>query len=288
MKGNNAREFVKFQNIRGISVASAGIPETFPDHWHSAAEFILATKNYCKILIDDEEIVLMKGDVFLSWPRQHHSIVEIPKNGAVLVQFASGLIENNLDLISLSTYIFKYHKLELAKDPEITTYVTEKIRFIKNLYENKEFFSESKCKIAICEMVLKIGEFVLKENAEELISDFESDPIQKRMHEALAFIDEHATENITQNDVADAIGLSPFYFSRLFKKHAGKSFPNYLAEVRIRIATGLLADGSMSITEVAFQAGFQSITAFNKVFRTVVGCTPREYRKLNIHSKHEV
>lgn len=288
MISNVSKEFVKFQIIRGISFASDKVPRSFHNHWHSAAEFMLILKDDCKVSVEYEEYTLNKGDVFLIWPRQHHSIISNPDNGIMLVQFASGLVENNLDLTSSARFLYKCHRLEPDKEPEMNSYVAERLRLIGYLYENKEYFSESKCKIAICEILLRLGEFVIDNNRENIRELNDMDPSTKRIMEALSFIDEHATENITQNDVADQVGLSPYYFSRLFKKHAGKNFPAYLSEVRVKIAMAMLTDGSMSITEVAFQSGFQSITAFNKIFRNVLGCSPRQYRKDNIHRNRDI
>lgn len=288
MISNVSKEFVKFQIIRGISFTSDKVPRSFHNHWHSAAEFMYITRDDCKVTVEDEEYTLNKGDVFLVWPRQHHSIISNPDNGIMLVQFASGLVENNLDLTSSARFLYECHRLELKKEPEITSYVSERLRLIGSLYENKEYFSESKSKLAVCEILLKLGEFVIDKNQENILEINDMDPSTRRIMEALSYIDEHAVENITQNDVADQVGLSPYYFSRLFKKHAGKNFPAYLSEVRVKIAMAMLTDGSMSITEVAFQSGFQSITAFNKVFRSIMGCTPREYRKLNIHQKRDI
>ena len=81
--------------------------------------------------------------------------------------------------------------------------------------------------------------------------------------------------------VAEHVGLSPFYFSKLFNEYMGISFPDYLSGIRVQNAINLLLNDSLSITECAFMAGFQSTTRFNKLFREVTGTTPREYRKLH-------
>ena len=98
-----------------------------------------------------------------------------------------------------------------------------------------------------------------------------------RMRQACAYIEAHYTENLHQADVAHATGLSPWYFSRMFRQYVSSSFPEYLA--RVHAARRLLANNSLTITECAYQAGFQSTTAFNKAFAEWTGCTPREYRR---------
>ena len=58
-----------------------------------------------------------------------------------------------------------------------------------------------------------------------------------------------------------------------------QSFPEYLARARVREAQRLLSGTDRPVTECAYQAGFQSITVFNKTFLEIAGATPREYRK---------
>ena len=77
------------------------------------------------------------------------------------------------------------------------------------------------------------------------------------------------------------MGLSTFYFSKLFNEYMGTSFPEYLSGIRVQNVINLLLNENLSITECAFMAGFQSTTRFNKAFREVTGSTPREYRKMH-------
>lgn len=89
---------------------------------------------------------------------------------------------------------------------------------------------------------------------------------------------------------ADAIGLdelaaeaclSPFYFSRLFQKATGLSPHRYVAERRVQEAKRKLADGRLSLVEIALEMGFGSQGNFNRIFRKHTGQTPGEYRKQN-------
>ncbi|MBQ8137510.1 MAG: helix-turn-helix transcriptional regulator, partial [Clostridia bacterium] len=96
---------------------------------------------------------------------------------------------------------------------------------------------------------------------------------------ACAYIDAHHTDNLRQADVAAAVGVSPWYFSRLFRQYVLISFPEYLCRVRVHTARHLLTSSSLTITECAYQAGFQSTTVFNKAFLALTGTSPREYRR---------
>jgi len=84
------------------------------------------------------------------------------------------------------------------------------------------------------------------------------------------------------NDAACAAGFSEYYFSRLFKNVMDRGFSDFLNEVRLKKAEILLADPDITITEAAHRSGFNSISTFNRVFRSVKGCSPGRFRSLQV------
>ena len=78
-------------------------------------------------------------------------------------------------------------------------------------------------------------------------------------------------------------GYSKYHFSRLFSEYTKETFCDYLNLRRIKAAEELLLNDSLSVTEIAMQSGFSSIATFNRLFRSLKGCSPSEYRKLNTH-----
>jgi AraC-like DNA-binding protein/ligand-binding sensor protein len=105
-------------------------------------------------------------------------------------------------------------------------------------------------------------------------SDSEAPLIQK----ARNFIREHQQEDLHVGAVAKQLNMSVFYFCKVFKKATGLTFTEYLAQVRVTKAKNLLQNPHARITEVAFEAGFQSITHFNRSFKKFEGKSPKQYR----------
>lgn len=136
-----------------------------------------------------------------------------------------------------------------------------------------------KLKILLLQLLLKIMQKAIEEESK---GDSERLPayIQDKIRSACAYISDHRNEDLTLADAAASAELSEFYFSRLFKQTLGVSFSDYLAEQRISLALKLLANPTLTISEVAFGSGFQSISNFNRVFRIKVGTTPKEYRSM--------
>ena len=100
-------------------------------------------------------------------------------------------------------------------------------------------------------------------------------PTVRRVEE---YLEEHPHEDVSIQDMAKLLNVSVFYFCKVFKKATGKTFTQYLAEVRVAKAKNLLLNPHARISEVAFEAGFQSITHFNRLFRKVAGQSPTSYR----------
>lgn len=86
---------------------------------------------------------------------------------------------------------------------------------------------------------------------------------------------------IKTSDIGNAVGLHSDYANSIFKKAFGVTLSEYITEERISHAQRKLAASDMSITEIAFDCGFNSVTRFNAAFKKINNCTPREFRKRN-------
>ena len=83
----------------------------------------------------------------------------------------------------------------------------------------------------------------------------------------------------TQAEAAALVNLSPPAFSRLFKRHVGKTYERYANDWRLASACRLLLETPDDITGIAYAAGFNNLSNFNRRFKAAKGMTPREYRR---------
>jgi AraC family transcriptional regulator len=100
----------------------------------------------------------------------------------------------------------------------------------------------------------------------------------RRLRRVLEFINQHLEQSISVQDLAHVASLSPFHFSRAFKKATGLSPHRFVSERRLERAKTLLSEGRHSITEVAMAAHFSSQASFTKAFTSRVGMPPGAYR----------
>lgn len=276
------KEKINFNTPSSLIVVGEKGPESFPLHWHNAAEFTLILKDDCQYRINDSIYTLNAGDILLVWPQQIHETVHIPHGGAMFIQFPSSILENNLDIISASSFMFDCHLIRAGKYPALAEFINDKFWEIQTIYDSSDIFAETKCKLCIYDILIKIGEYSISLAQQGIDINKINGQQWNYIRDACTYIVENAAEDISQIDVADHVGLNYFYFSKLFKQYMHMSFPKYLSNIRVQKAASLLLDPNISITECAFLSGFQSTTTFNKAFHEITGYSPREYRKLYI------
>jgi AraC-like DNA-binding protein len=95
---------------------------------------------------------------------------------------------------------------------------------------------------------------------------------------ARAYITEHHADEMSLTQVASAVNMSAFYFCKSFRKATGLTFTDYVARVRVEKVKNLLLNPNKRVSEAAYEAGFQSLSQFNRVFRRVAGEAPSVYR----------
>ena len=111
-------------------------------------------------------------------------------------------------------------------------------------------------------------------------------PYQTTLIEKIViYLNKNYCNNIRANDIGKAVGLHPDYANHIFKKTFGTTISDYIAELRIAHAQRKLLTTDMSITDIAYECGFNTIARFNATFSKKIQCTPREYKKSNIENK---
>jgi len=93
------------------------------------------------------------------------------------------------------------------------------------------------------------------------------------------FVQANYSKKITLTEVSELINMSNVSFNRFIKKRTGKTFVDYVNEVRIGYAARLLLEKDLSISEIAFLCGFNNIANFNRIFKRNKGRTPTQYRQ---------
>jgi len=102
---------------------------------------------------------------------------------------------------------------------------------------------------------------------------------------ARKYIEEHADEELSLTKIAKVVSINANYLSENFKQVTGINFVDYVARTRFANACDLLRNSNVRISEIAFAAGFQSLSQFNRVFRRLSGKSPTQYRPRHLRGK---
>ena len=132
--------------------------------------------------------------------------------------------------------------------------------------------------LAVLERLARDGE------ARAIVSEGYSPPRRdehRRIDRVIRFVHDRVRGELAQTAVAEFAGLSPAAFSRFFRRAVGKTFVEYVGEVRIGHAARLLIETDLSVLDIAYESGFRNLSNFNRRFRRLKGKSPREFRQLH-------
>ena len=106
----------------------------------------------------------------------------------------------------------------------------------------------------------------------------------RRVAKVQEYIAQHYSEDIRLETLADLVGMTPVAFSRFFHQRTGRTLSNYIIDIRIGTASRLLIDSDLTVAEICYDCGFNTLSNFNRLFRKYKSCSPTEFRE-NFHKK---
>lgn len=104
---------------------------------------------------------------------------------------------------------------------------------------------------------------------------------KKEIKQALKYIQKHIHQPVTLEEVAGHVYLSPYYFSKLFKKETGETFVSFVNRQKMNLAKDMLANDDLPVSYIAHSLGFREISYFSKVFKRYYQTTPTSYRAMS-------
>jgi len=150
------------------------------------------------------------------------------------------------------------------------------LRKLRKAYFDSIYMSSEKIE-HVLELLSFFADYFCEINYRLHIAQLSREP--KAIQDAVHFIEKNYTDsNLTYETVAEYVGLSPEYFSRLFKKSKSITYTNFLTALRISHAKKLLDETNMSIAQIAYAVGYNSQAYFDTVFKKFEKCTPYSYR----------
>lgn len=149
---------------------------------------------------------------------------------------------------------------------------------LEQAFRMSDFYIQKLDDIHTEEEVHRLHDEMVMDYTEKMRKYSRSDTNSKHINVCKEYIYSHIKERITIEDLADKLGVSSGYLSRLFKKETGVSVSAYIRRQKIDMAKNLLRFSDSSMIEIANRLSFSSQSHFIQQFREVVGMTPKKYR----------
>lgn len=281
------QELVEYRPNTSVRIWYNEQRDGFANHWHRAIEIILPMENWYDVTVGTDSYHLQPGDILFIPSRALHTL-SAPESG---VRFIFLLDTAPLEAMRcfprieplLASTLYLTH----SSNPALYDEVYHILLQMRNEYFGTNEYSDLSVYSLFLNLIALLGNYRL--NSLQLFSSGrvsrQKEYIDK-FNRILEYIDAHYMDDLCLDDMAASAGFSKFHFSRLFKQYTGFTFAAYVCHSKIRIAEELLSRPDLSITQIAMQSGFSSLSTFNRVFRQQKNCSPSEYRSKNRAFQH--
>lgn len=227
-------------------------------------------------------VQLIPGDVPHNWYYSWEGKDEIIPAGAYCIQFKKDVLTKVLSLIPELRGNAEFI-LNLNEAIEINGDAAERIGSIFRSMKKQDGFDRFISFLRLLKETVEANE-IRHIKIDCILSD--STRRKNRIQTALAYMDRNLDRNLSIGEVAGTVNMNKNSFCTYFKKATGKTFSRILNDLRISKATLLLCNrGSMSISEIAYSVGYDSISHFNHTFVKLKGETPSAYREKHYLAK---
>ena len=278
---NGIRETVVYKDIEGFKLHDNTDFEIYPDHWHTAIEIIMPVENQYQVSCRKELFTIQEGELLIINSGVLHGMPSTVRGERLILQVDLPLLHGVADMKSTLSTIPQALLLTPSTAPAIHAKVQELMLAISREYYSGAILISASIYAKLLEMLVLVGrEYAGKRNTSDTVSGKQQEHTEKLLT-LCNYIHEHCTEDLCLDEAAALAGFSKYHFTRLFKNYTGVSFYKYLNQKRIEHAEKLLADPDLSITEVALQSGFSSLSSFIRMFKLINDCTPTEFRNLH-------
>lgn len=244
-----------------------------PLHWHGHLEIIFIRRGHMSACINDQKYTLQKNDMLVVGSRELHSTRTWGETDYLLLQIPTDYLSrvlSNVSLIQFQEYF-----------PAVTTNAAQhKLRDC--LFELVKTYTEKEdgYLLHFSSVVYEFLYLLYRDHSHKITPEIKEKENRnfERMEEIIQYVKTHYKQEISLNDAAELIHVSPEYFCRLFKKHTGQTFMEYLNAVRLIHFHKELFSTDYSITDLMARNGLTNYKVFIRSFKDTYGTTPGKLR----------
>ena len=219
-------------------------------------------------ITNDQIIVTRQHDVLITHPNDKLAILEnsFPVSECIFLQLKPDTLDGEFKHLIHQLYGIGTRKVSFGEDN------SNPFKRLVEEHSRPDTMSVSLCKSLVLDIIIRL---IRQNKSCEDMRPGENSMFQKTI---ITYLEKHIKDEITVGDMADAMGYSESHFRALFRKVSEISPVQFLQHLRIETAQRLIRERRLSLTEIAFEVGFNSSQYFSNVFKKQIGLSPREYR----------
>lgn len=254
---------------------------TFPIHFHPEYEInFIANAKGARRVVGDHIGEIGNAELIMVGPNLYHGWENYKNTGEVMhheitIQFPRDLFQNQLlhkNILKPIRELFHNANRGILFSEQTTEMAAERVAQIS---KKRGFDSYLEFQSLLYDLAISREQRLLTNISFQKNTDFfNSDRIEKIYN----YVRDNYNTRIKLEDAANLLNMSIVSFSRLIKQRTGKSFVDFVNEIRLGYATRMLIETNKSISEICYECGFNNISNFNRTFRKKQNCTPSEFR----------
>jgi AraC family transcriptional regulator len=273
-------KFYEINNIyldTDICIIISKLPMDFPEkahHVHDSYEFTIPSTAMPYVNIENKCFYTEKNKILPFNSGQAHGSFRHMRN----IRLISLNVDNDA-LNEIAYSIFGKSNVSFKQGDYV---FTNKLKTLINSFIEEHNHHQPGHKLVLKSLSTQIVVHLLRNidsNMPLLVSSKYS-TAKKNIDKAIEYIRDQYSEEVSLEEVAKIAHLTPYHFIKVFKAYTGKTPYEYLLQVKIHRAKELLSSRNLTITEICFMCGFNSLSNFTTYFKKKVGVSPSEYRKI--------
>ena len=242
-------------------------PTGYRLHKHSFFEFSFATEGECIQTINGEPSPFRAGDISLITPAVLHEFIPIDGKEP-LKMYTLSFTPDPIRPEFWAHIPAQSLPINATLDEETFSAMRRTFAKLYKRAEKEKLPFDIFAQTAIEWIILNIVE----------LPHMAHTPDYMKIRPALIYMQNNFSDTISLAEVANAVYFSREYFSTLFRRTVGISFQDYLLRLRFDYAADLLALTDLTVSEIAEQSGFRTLSCFIRVFTRLAGCPPSKFR----------
>lgn len=286
MKQNNKPALVEERFFPFECSTSYGVEEEYKVlHWHQEMEICYIKHGTGKYLINGIEYNFSQGDIFLISNDEIHLCYDDKDLVMQVTMFDPNFLQNGIATPFDYDYIRPFVESSecFCNKLNANDYITAQLSEILLDIETEYVAMQKGYTLMIKAMLLKFLALIIRHcfaNDQYSSKNTISQKTSEKIRQIITYIDDHYSENINLKFISEHFDISKPYLCSAFKTLTGNSLIDFLIKKRIIEAKILLSTTDRSILKISEECGFGSLSNFNHQFKSMVGYSPSEYRKL--------